>query len=97
MKLSISKEAAQWYIDELGLETGDSVQFFVKLYGGIPTAHPDYFLGITVGNAEEASIKDVVEGITFYFNSQDTWFLNEYNLKVEMGSDEVEYIFTKAD
>lgn len=94
MKLSVSKEAAKWYIDEMGLERGDHVRFFVKLYGGIPTAHPSYFLGISVGKEGDIFVKDVVEGITFYFTSEDSWFLDEYNLKVEMGEDEAEFIFS---
>ena len=93
MKFSVSKEAAKWYIEEMGLGQGDFVRFFVKIYGGIPTAHPDYFLGLDVGKDGDIGIKDVVEEITFYFNSDDNWFLKEYHLKVEMGKVEPEFIF----
>jgi uncharacterized protein YneR len=96
MAFSVSKEAAEWFKEELGVGQGDYVRFFIKLYGGIPTAHPDYYLGVTVGKEGEPAIKDVVDGITFYFNADDAWFLNEYQLKVVMGSDEVEYIFDSA-
>ena len=34
MNFSVSKEAAQWYIEEMGLEQNDYVHFFVKIYGG---------------------------------------------------------------
>jgi uncharacterized protein YneR len=95
MNFKVSSDAANWFIDELDLEKGDYVHFFVKLYGGISTAHPDYYLGLSVEKDGDTHIKDEVEGITFYFNSQDSWFLDEYDLKVEMGNDEVEYIFNK--
>ena len=93
MDFSVSKEAAKWYIEEMGLEQNDYVQFFVKLYGGIPTAHPNYFLGLSVGKDDDVGINDVVDDITFYFTSHDDWFLKEYQLKVEMGKDEPEFIF----
>jgi len=93
MEFSVSKEAAKWYKEEMGLAQNTYVQFFVKLYGGIPTAHPNYFLGLSVGKDGDVGINDVVEDITFYFNSHDDWFLKEYQLKVEMGKDEPEFIF----
>jgi uncharacterized protein YneR len=95
MNFKVSSDAANWFINELDLEQGDYVQFFVKLYGGIPTAHPNYYLGISVGKDGDTNIKDELEGITFYFNSQDSWFLDEYDLKIEMGNEEVEYIFSE--
>ncbi|WP_203247316.1 HesB/YadR/YfhF family protein [Sporosarcina beigongshangi] len=91
MNFSVSKEAAKWYIEELDLAQGDFVKFFIKIYGGIPTTHPNYFLGLSIGEDGDVGIKDVVEGVTFYFNSHDEWFLKDYPLKVEMGKDEPEF------
>jgi uncharacterized protein YneR len=94
MKLEVTKDAAQWFISELDLSTGDYVQFVVKIYGGIPTAHRDYYLGISIGKDENIAIKDEVEGITFYFSDQDSWFLDHYDLKVVKKNDDIDYIFT---
>ncbi|MCH1627041.1 HesB/YadR/YfhF family protein [Fredinandcohnia quinoae] len=96
MKFEVSKEAAQWYIDEMELKQGDYVQFYVKLYGGIPTVHPNYSLGVEVGKEGEVIIKDVVEGVTFYFNNQDAWFLEEYDMKIVVANGEADFIFTKS-
>ncbi|MEN2767577.1 HesB/YadR/YfhF family protein [Ornithinibacillus xuwenensis] len=93
MNLEITNDAAKWFIDEMGLEKGDYVQFFLKIYGGIKTEHPNYFLGLTVGRDGEVGVKQEVEGITFYFSEKDAWFLEEYDMKVVMGKDEVEYQF----
>lgn len=93
MKLEVSKDAAKWFISEMDLTPGDYVQFVVKIYGGIPTAHPDYFLGISVGREGEIAIKYVIEGITFYFNDQDSWFLENYDMKVMKKDEDVEFIF----
>ncbi|MGG3891234.1 HesB/YadR/YfhF family protein [Metabacillus fastidiosus] len=71
MNLKVSKEAAEWYKNEMDLKQGDYVQYYVQLYGGIPIVHPNYSLGVSIGRAENIAIKDMVEGITFYFNSDD--------------------------
>ncbi|MRG87811.1 HesB/YadR/YfhF family protein [Salinibacillus xinjiangensis] len=92
-QLSVSQEAAKWYMDEMDLEKGDYVQFFVKLYGGIPTVFPSYFLGISEGIEGNIAIQDEVEGITFYFNKEDSWFLDDHDLKVELKGDDPEFIF----
>ncbi|HLR52573.1 MAG TPA: hypothetical protein VK072_06840 [Candidatus Avamphibacillus sp.] len=94
-RFSISEEAAKWFKEEMSLDSGDYVQFFVKIYGGIPTAHPNYFLGVSVGESSDIAIKEEVEGITFFFNERDSWFLDEFNMKVvkDKNKDEVDYIF----
>ncbi|CQR47467.1 Iron-sulphur cluster biosynthesis [Paraliobacillus sp. PM-2] len=94
MAFTVTEEAAQWYIDEMGLSSGDYVHFFVKLYGGIPTAHPSYFLGVSVGKDGEMGPFKTVDEITFYFTKQDQWFINEFNLKVDMGNEEPSFEFT---
>jgi len=93
MKLEVTNEAAQWLIAEMDLTPGDYVQFVVKLYGGIPTVHPDYYLGLSIGKEDNIAIHQVVEDITFYFTQQDSWFLDDYRLKVVKKDDDVEYIF----
>lgn len=94
MKLEVSEDAAKWFASEMDLKAGDFVQFVVKLYGGIPTAHPSYYLGISLGKDRDIDIKAEVEGITFYFTHEDSWFLKEHDLKVVAKDGEVEYIFT---
>ncbi|WP_047985949.1 HesB/YadR/YfhF family protein [Ornithinibacillus californiensis] len=95
MGLQITEEAAKWYIDEMGLEEGDYVHFFLKIYGGIKTDHPNYFLGLSIGQDGEIGVKQEVNGIIFYFGEKDTWFLDEFDMKVTMGKEEVEYQFTE--
>ncbi len=92
-KLNVSEEAADWFISELELEPGDYVRFVVKLYGGIPTVHPGYFLGLATGKEGAVTIKDEVKDITFYFNEQDEWLLNDYNLDIIKKGGELEYEF----
>ncbi|MED4402214.1 hypothetical protein ABET41_12420 [Metabacillus fastidiosus] len=93
MNLNVSREAAEWYASEMDLKPGDYLQFVVKIYGGIPTVHPDYYLGISIGKEGSIGIKNVVEGITFYFSVEDSWFLKEYDLDIIKKDNDVEYIF----
>lgn len=97
MGLEISKEAAQWYINELDLHSGDYLRFFVKLYGGIPTVHPNYSLGIAKGKEGEPIVSDTVDGVTFYFNEKDSWFLDDFDMKVVLKKGEAEFIFEKKN
>ncbi|GAA0490297.1 hypothetical protein GCM10008986_15310 [Salinibacillus aidingensis] len=93
MTLKITKEAANWYIDEMDLEQGDYLQFFVKLYGGIPTIFPSYFLGVAEGIDGEIAIQEDMEGIHFYINNQDKWLLDNHDLTIELDDDEPKFIF----
>lgn len=94
MKLEVTKEAAAWFKSEMDLQSGDYVQFVVKIYGGIPTPHPSYFLGLSIGKEGTIAIKDEVEGLTFYFDDRDAWFLENYDLAVVLKNNDVDYVFT---
>lgn len=95
MSFKVSKEAAEWYKNELDLKTGDYVRFFVKLYGGIPTVHPNYSLGLSIGKEGHIAIQDEVDGITFYFNEKDSWFLDEFDMEILVKNGEAEFAFTE--
>lgn len=93
VNFEVSKEAAQWYKDEMDLESGDYIQYYVQLYGGIPTAHPNYSLGMSIGKEGSIAVKDEVESITFYFNDDNSWFLNEFDMKVVLEKEELAFLF----
>ncbi|WP_060203827.1 HesB/YadR/YfhF family protein [Sporosarcina koreensis] len=93
MKFEVSLEAANWYKKEMDVKQGDYVQYYVQLYGGIPTAHPNYSLGMSIGKEGDIAVKDVVEGITFYFNKNNSWFLNEFDMKVVVEGEELAFVF----
>lgn len=93
MKLTVHEEAANWYKDEMGLEEGDYVRIFTKLYGGIKTIFPSYFLGVLIGKEGEPVVEAKAAGITFYIKKEDGWILNEHDLEVKMGEAEAEFVF----
>lgn len=93
MTLNVSKEAAVWYKNEMDLEQGDYLQYYVQLYGGIPTAHPNYSLGMSIGKEGNIAEKAEVEGITFYFNEEHAWFLKEFDMEVVLKDGDVAFHF----
>lgn len=95
MSLKVSKEAAAWYKEEMDLNDGDYIQFYVKLYGGIPTVHPNYSLGVSVGKTDHIGISDTVDGITFFFDDDDAWFLDDFEMEIVKKGDEVDFLFHK--
>lgn len=94
MKLSVSQDAAKWYKKEMDLQQGDFLQFTIMLYG--QSIHPNYSLGIAIESPQEMSIYTVVEGITFYFEKQDDWFLEEYHLSVTLANEDIDFIFERT-
>ncbi|MGM8216606.1 HesB/YadR/YfhF family protein [Bacillaceae bacterium W0354] len=98
MKIEVSKEALQWFKQEVGLESGDKVRFFTKIYGTSPVQE-GYALGFTIDqDLRHAAVNTVQDGITFFINETDEWFFNGHDLYVEYNEslDEVEYLYKKS-
>ena len=95
MKLSVSLEAANWYKTEMGLTNGDYLRFFVRIYGQSPI-HPNYSLGIAKERPRKVGVSTEQAGITFYFEDEDLWFIEDHNLHIGLERDEIEMTYTKA-
>lgn len=93
MKLTVNRDAALWYKEQLGLQEGDSLRFFAQVYG--TSIHPNYSLGITKKPPFNMAIHTEVEGITFYFEEEDAWFLADHALTVTLIDDEIDFVFTE--
>lgn len=94
MKLTVTKDAALWYKNEMGLEDGDFLRFFVK-YGGNNQFHPNFSLGVVKQEPENIAISQKQEGIMFYFEKQDEWFIEGIELTVGLQNGEAEFIFER--
>lgn len=81
MKLIIDVKAANWYKDELMLQQGDSVRFFVR-YGGCGTVQTGFSLGISKETPDVVGMKTVTDGITFFVEEKDLWYFDQHNLHV---------------
>ena len=82
MKLKVSEEAAQWYIDELLLEQDQSIKFFGKVYG----PHDGFSIALDVAEPSKTLAEINVKGINFYIDANDAWFFDNYDL--DIGFDE---------
>lgn len=94
MELRISNDAARWYIKEMELQKGTALRFFPRYSSG-GGLHPGFSLGISVEEPEQPVLQKDLEGVTFYMEDQDRWYLNGYNLVVNYleSLDDIEYIY----
>lgn len=82
MKIQISKDAAAWYKQELGLKNGDYVRFFAR-YGGCSTVQSGFSLGISNEEPTDIGVKVIEDGITFYIEEKDLWYFDDHDLMIE--------------
>ncbi|MGE7184875.1 HesB/YadR/YfhF family protein [Peribacillus sp. NPDC006672] len=81
MKLTISDQAAKWYIDELGLQEGSHLRFYVR-YGGHSTVQSGFSLGIMQEEPEAEAAVTTINEINFYVEEKDLWYFDGHDLLV---------------
>lgn len=92
MKMIVEENAASWYKNELQLEKGDMVQFFVR-YGGCSNVQKGFSLGVVKQTPEDIGASFDSNGITFFVEKRDIWYFDDHNLRVELDKNEDEPIF----
>lgn len=92
MTLTIEPTALDWFRSELNVQQGEFVRFFVRI-GGCSTVQTGFSLGVAKEVPKEIGISTTIDGITFYMEKEDAWYLNEQNLQVSYNSsrDEIEF------
>lgn len=95
MKLSISKEAAEWYKEELHLQEGSTVRFYVR-YGGVGGKIPGFSLGIKPDSTKSIHASAEVLGITFYIDENDTWYFEGSDLEIAFDQEKKEPVMKYA-
>ncbi|BAU26391.1 uncharacterized protein YneR [Aneurinibacillus soli] len=92
MTLTIEPTALDWFRSEMSVQKGEFVRFFVRM-GGCSTAQTGFSLGVAKEAPKEIGISATIDGITFYMEKEDTWYLNEQDLRVSYNSsrDEIEF------
>ena len=83
MDIYMSDEAAKWYEEELGLENGDSVRFYVR-YGGNSTIQSGFSLGVQIEKPESAGSSLAKNGITYLIEENDMWYFDSHDLYISM-------------
>ncbi|WAA13110.1 HesB/YadR/YfhF family protein [Fervidibacillus halotolerans] len=95
MKLNLSPAAIQWFKNEMELQKGDMVKFFIQIYGSSPV-QKGYSLGFTKDNEPiDIGVQYEADGIVFYVEESDLWFFDGHHLNVDYNEekDELEYTY----
>ncbi|WOV85722.1 HesB/YadR/YfhF family protein [Sporosarcina jeotgali] len=98
MDIRISNEAAQWFIEEMDVEAGDSIRFFAR-YGGSSPLHEGFSLGVIREQPDEVAVETVLDGVRYYVESRDLWYFDGHDLQVGMNRDleELQYDYVKPE
>ncbi|TYR72762.1 hypothetical protein FZC79_21740 [Rossellomorea vietnamensis] len=81
MNISFSDEALKWFKEEMDIEEGDFVRFYVR-YGGSSPLHESFSLGVNKEEPIDMGSKEEVDGTTFFVEENDLWFFLEHDLYV---------------
>ncbi|ANS74092.1 hypothetical protein AWM70_05470 [Paenibacillus yonginensis] len=90
--IHVAEDAARWYKKELNLAEGQSVRFFARYSAG-GHIHPGFSLGIDTEEPKKPGISTNVDGIRFYMEEQDLWYLDGYDLKVSYDAESDDIIY----
>jgi len=92
LNIDVSAGAAAWFKRELELAEGDYIRFFPRYSSG-GGLHPGFSLGIAVEPPGRPAMKVWQEGINFYMEEQDLWYMEGHELSVVYSEtdDDIEY------
>lgn len=92
MNMTVTSAAITWFRQEWGCQVGDTIRFFVR-YGGVSTIQDSFSMGISKEQPNEAGMSTVVDGITFYMEQGELWYMNGRDLIVDYlpETDEVDF------
>lgn len=92
MNMEISQAAAAWFKRELDLNNGDYIRLFPRYSSG-GWLHPGFSLGIATEAPARPAIQVEQDGILFYMEEQDLWYMEGYGLTIvySEAEDDIEY------
>lgn len=82
MSLVVEQLAARWYKREMSLAEGDHLRIFVRL-GGCGSVQPGFSLGVMKEYPRYPALREVVEGIVFYIEEDNLWYLDNKELRIQ--------------
>ena len=97
MKIVLSNEAMAWFKEEMETTSGEYIRFYAR-YGGSSQLHEGFSLGVTKEyKTHSGGIQTETDGITFYIEESDIWYLDGNDMLVELNSatNELEFNFSK--
>lgn len=82
MNIVISNRALTWFLDEMGVQSGDTIRFYPR-YGGSSPFHQGFSLGMSKDDPLNPSTLLKHDGVTFFIEDDDLWFFNNHDLYVD--------------
>lgn len=82
MNFEISDKAAALYKNEMGLIEGDALRLFVRV-GGCGSG--GFSVGVTKEKPSKSAATKTVDGIDFFVEEEDFWYLN--GMKIDFNED----------
>lgn len=95
MKINMSDKVFQWYKEELALNQGDCIRFYIR-YGGFNCFVKSFSLGMDKVSPEQYHTKIEKDGITFFIEDCDTWYFDDKDLVIDFNEQLGEPEFTQA-
>lgn len=94
MKLHITQDAANWYMDELELNTPTQIRLFPR-YGGVGGIIPGFSIGINDDLPEVIYASSTVSDIQFFIEEKDAWYFDGHHLTIQFNEElhEPEFIY----
>lgn len=92
MNITISPAAMRTFTNDWGFTDGDFVRIYVR-YGGHSTVHEGYSLGIAKEAPKAIGVSTTLEGVTYYVEQDDLWYLNGKDLTIDYRQDTEEIVF----
>ncbi|MCQ9210633.1 HesB/YadR/YfhF family protein [Granulicatella seriolae] len=98
MKITVTKKAQKWFESEMGVSTQRGVRFLGKVYGCSPI-HEGFSLAVEVDQPNSPIASVVENGITYFVESGDEWFFQDYDLAVDFDEElnEPSYNYNRLD
>ncbi|SDX22416.1 Uncharacterized protein YneR [Marininema mesophilum] len=99
MGIEITPTALHWFQRELSLGEGDALRFDVRYDDSLSIGrNPNGFsLRLTVEKPRHPGLQTVEEGITFFIEEDELWFLDGNDLRVDYDEQEDELLYEVRD
>ncbi len=96
MAISMSENAIDWVLRELHRSQTEGIRFVVRY--GDSQIHPGFSFAMAVAAPLDPAIHWVQQGITFFVEHGDLWYIEGYDLHVHYDStlDDLTFSFTPA-
>lgn len=82
MKLTISKQAQEWFDQEILLHGNQGIRFYGKVYGNTPI-HEGFSVGLSVDTPHQPIVETIVNGKLYFIEETDQWFFANHDLIVD--------------